>query len=464
MKENLVRTYDNYAEAVLTQDDSLDICFDTLTPPIMEQIEFHRALTGDDAIDNRKFKHRIGALHAGHEVVAPYAPHLRVVLYNDLNVDMIDKFIAMCHTAGLATTKLILRCRGPTQIEAHSRGFFTPKRLYHLRRVFKGLPWPIAFQLEALLHNRLLHTEEILDLLDRVRPLCEKHDDTYIGDLLRSFNEALQVRPIRESPSRCFDRISQKFEFLDSITSAGNFRCCHVTFTPTRMLLEGPYATQSNRVIRQYRGYEDYFVRVDFRDEDRLQYRWDREVDGTSFVRKRVGGILKGGFELAGRQFEFLAYSTSALRDHAVWFMNPFQHPEKGWVTSESIRDSLGDFSGTKLLKSPSKYAARLAQAFTATDPSVEIRRDQWEQVADLGEDPYFFTDGVGTISQALGDRIWEALCAGRRDNGRNSVKPSAVSLNYIVNIIMLISMPVSNPLLGFQGCCWCRCPPRWAP
>ncbi len=36
-------------------------------------------------------------------------------------------------------------------------------------------------------------------------------------------------------------------------------------------------------------------MRVDFRDEDRLQYRWDREVDGTSFLVERVGRTLKEG-------------------------------------------------------------------------------------------------------------------------------------------------------------------------
>ncbi|KAF9469267.1 RNA dependent RNA polymerase-domain-containing protein [Collybia nuda] len=408
------------------------ICFDTLTPPIMEETEFYRALTGDDAVDNRKFKHRIGALHPGHEVVAPYAPHLRVVLYNDLNVDMVNKFVAMCQTAGLATSKLILRCQGSTQIDAHRRGFFTPKRLYELCGILTKFPWSVAFQLEALLHNRLLHTEEVFDLLNRVRSLCERHGDTYVGDLLRTFNEALQVRPIRESPSTCFERVLQKFHFLASTSSDEIFRCYHITFTPTRLVLEGPYATQSNRIIRQYQGYEDHFIRVDFRDEDRLQYRWDREVDGSSFVHQRVGGLLKGGFELAGRQFEFLAYSTSALREHAVWFMNPFQHPEKGQVTSKSIRDAIGDFSGSTLLKHPSKYAARLAQAFTATVSSVKIWPDQWEQVDDLGKEPYQFTDGVGTISQTLGDKIWAALCAERRDNRRNSVKPSAYQIRFL--------------------------------
>ncbi|KAF8486753.1 hypothetical protein F5888DRAFT_1595271, partial [Russula emetica] len=69
------------------------------------------------------------------------------------------------------------------------------------------------------------------------------------------------------------------------------------------MLLEGPYATQSNRVIRRYQGHDPAFVerflRVGFCDEDRLAYRWDREVDGSWFVQRRVG-VLRNDFELAG--------------------------------------------------------------------------------------------------------------------------------------------------------------------
>ena len=115
-----------------------------------------------------------------------------------------------------------------------------------------------------------------------------------------------------------------------------------------------------------------------------------------------------------------------------MWFVNPFVHPEKGLVTAHSIRQSLGDFSS--VIRCPSKYAARLAQAFTATDPSVDIRRDQWEVVDDIGQEPYLFTDGVGTISKELGDMIWDALCDARDESyRRNSVKPSAVGIRVII-------------------------------
>ena len=149
-------------------------------------------------------------------------------------------------------------------------------------------------------------------------------------------------------------------------------------------------------------------------------------MDGTSLLVDRVGGILKNGFELAGRQFEFLAYSQSALREHAGWFINPFRHPTRGYVSAQSIRDSLGNFEG--VIMQPSKYAARIAQAFTATDPSVIVTRDQWEEIPDMGDKPYLFTDGVGTISVELGDMIWEKLRE-QMPEGRQkkSIKPSAV-------------------------------------
>jgi RNA-dependent RNA polymerase len=107
-----------------------------------------------------------------------------------------------------------------------------------------------------------------------------------------------------------------------------------------------------------------------------------------------------------------------------------------------------------KIIHQPSKYAARIAQAFTATDPSVRITGSQWvDNYKDLGEKPHLFTDGVGTISRELGDMIWEALCASRRDHGQRAVKPSAAStldISALSNQLMIYSL-VSDPFLGVQ-------------
>ncbi|KAG6862083.1 hypothetical protein C0995_007213 [Termitomyces sp. Mi166 len=408
------------------------ICFDTLTPPVFEEIDFHRTLTGDRKKDGQKYRRRIGSINEGHRVVAPYAHHLRLLVYNG-SFDMASRFKEMCKIAGLSES-MIIRCEGQNKVEADRLGFFVPKRLYHLRNEFKRLPWSIAFQLESLLHNCLLHTEDLSSPLKEVQAMRKSpnYDERHISALLRHYHEKLEVRSTRQSPLKCFEEVRKDFTIADSTLPRGNFLCSHVTFTPTRMILEGPYATQSNRIIRMYEDYLDHFVRVDFRDEDRLQYRWDREVDGSTFLQQRVGGILKNGFELAGMRFEFLAYSSSALREHSVWFMSPFDHPEKGLVDSEFIRQTLGDFKDTKLLRQPSKYAARLAQAFTATDPSVRIHITEWEEVNDLGSEPYLFTDGVGTIAKSLGDEIWAALCAGRGDRGEGTVQPSAYQVRFL--------------------------------
>ncbi|KAF9010144.1 RNA dependent RNA polymerase-domain-containing protein [Cyathus striatus] len=375
------------------------LCFDTSTPPIMEEREFHRMLTGDNSIDNEKYIGRVGSLDSSHAEVAPYAPHLRVVLYHDPNQDVIKKFTDMCEP-----------------IAASRQCFF--KNLHPLHKQLATFPWAVAFQMESFLHNGLLNTKDLRDIMPTVQDICKEKSEDYVGAFLRSYHEALDVRPVRESPKDCFTRIRKKFVYL----RFHDFRCCHVTFTPTRMLLEGPYATDSNRIIRDYKGYENHFIRVEFRDEDRIQ---------------ESGSILKNGFELAGRRFEFLAYSNSALREHSVWFVNPFVHPTRGEVTSEIIRNSIGNFQD--LLRLPSKYAARIAQAFTATKPSVLIRKNEWEEMPDLyppvpeGKKPeHMFTDGVGTIAKSLSNRIWEKLCENLYDKGERSIQPSAYQIRFL--------------------------------
>ncbi|KAJ7112452.1 RNA dependent RNA polymerase-domain-containing protein [Mycena crocata] len=442
---NINITFASVSRIAVGYDPNPYVCFDTLTPPVLEGIKFHRTIVGDEAQDSKKSKTRIGSLEPGHLRVAPYAQQLRILLYNDTNRDMIGVFNDLCIKAGLSKTILAV-FKPPFILEASNGGtrggFFTSKRLHKLELLCRKLAWPVAFQIEALLHNALLHTDEIDQLYPQIDQLCREKGDAFVGTFLQDFHRALRAKSLRESPATCFARTLKPFVYQPISMQADTFNCCHVTVTPTRMILEGPYPIQSNRVIRKYQNFDDHFLRVDFRDEDKLQYRWAREVDGSYFVRERVGGILKKGLVLGGREFEFLAYSTSALRGHAVWFMNPFKDDTGAWVTSEIIRKDVGDFAGKPLLKCPSKYAARLAQAFTATEGSVSINRDQWEEVPDLvvpghEEDEklhskYVYTDGVGTISRRLANMIWQALCDARHNTGNNSIQPSAYQIRFL--------------------------------
>jgi hypothetical protein len=148
------------------------------------------------------------------------------------------------------------------------------------------------------------------------------------------------------------------------------------------------------------------FVRVNFADETHLQLRFDRKVDGQTFVKERVGKALHEGITIGGRHFRFLAYSQSALKEHAVWFMRPFYDKEHNLVHTDSIVSSLGNFGvdfDPKLMHCPGRYGARISQAFTATDSSVSVEPEEIIQIKDItrpknpsdpAEGTWTFTDG----------------------------------------------------------------------
>jgi RNA-dependent RNA polymerase len=316
------------------------------------------------------------------------------------------------------------------RIDARAMGFFSHRDIVKVQRWIKTMDWKNAFQIEAYLRAGLLTTHDLLQTLQKPIEQAIHDYGSEASEFLRLFFVELKMRKPDEEVQDCFARLRSKRVHIDPLRlSPGHISCHHVIITPSRILLEGPYTTQSNRVIRHYQSHDpslaERFIRVEFRDEDRLAYRWDGDVDGTWFLKQRVGGILRHGFELGGRAFEFLAYSTSALREHSVWFVSPFRDPVEGYVTSEKIRSSLGDFS--KLLRMPSKYAARIAQAFTATNPSKKIRSDQWEEQPDLGD----HTDGVGTISPLFRDKIWEEMC-NAFPHLRGRVPPSAFQFRFL--------------------------------
>ena len=134
-------------------------------------------------------------------------------------------------------------------------------------------------------------------------------DDDVELDIVRLFRETVSevkqeaLAPFRPSDGSLYESFS-------------------ISVTPTTIFLNGPFPEQSNRVLRAYDAENhDSFLRVSFVDEAGLHYRFDREIDGQTFIRNRVGDCLSNGLTIAGRKFEFLAYSQSALKEHSVWYV-----------------------------------------------------------------------------------------------------------------------------------------------
>ncbi|KAI4527022.1 RdRP-domain-containing protein [Schizophyllum commune Loenen D] len=305
----------------------------------------------------------------------------------------------------------------------------------------RSLPWCIAFQIYSLLYS--------------------SHYTTFTGVVYFRGRLAAWIHYEADddlmSVDECFARAARDFEekqLNDDIypADASIFQSLHLIVTPTRMIFQGPFPERSNRIIRSYDAkHHDSFLRVSFTDEDKLHYRFDRDVDGSSMVRSRIERFLKNGICLAGHKFDFLAYSQSALKEHTVYFVKPF------WaglweVNAAKIIAGIGNFEGSEDRFCPARYAARLSQAFTATDASVVVEAEEVFPVNDIStpDGAYHFTDGVGTLSKGMASETWAELQRWKKRSKKSKNVPSAFQIRFMGSKGML---SVDHALHGREVC-----------
>ena len=168
--------------------------------------------------------------------------------------------------------------------------------------------------------------------------------------------------------------------------------------TPTMIYFATPVLETSNRVIREYRQYEDRFLRVKFTDE-RYKGRIMASGDNTKIeLLTRVKRTMTNGIKIGGRHYDFLAFGNSQFRENGAYFF-----ASTGGLTADSIRARMGDFTN---IRTVAKYASRIGQCFSTTramQVGVNIAR-----IADVERNGFCFSDGVGKISPFLAQMIAE--------------------------------------------------------
>ncbi|KZV62229.1 RdRP-domain-containing protein, partial [Peniophora sp. CONT] len=361
--------------------------------------------------------------------LAPYASlAVRLVLTSS---KQLQKFRRLAGVAQLHSVHAF-------QVPLERRALFSFTALAELRVWMRHFPWRVSFQIEATLNNLLVDATELLHLIPRIGSISASHGSKKTASFLKLFRERVggwwdrnDVTPSQKNLETCFERALADFELQaqlpdpDSTIDEDVFYSHKVILTATGMLLEGPFPEQSNRVLRAYpREHHDCFLRVSFMDDGSVPYRFDRQVDSRGFVRFRVGKALKDGLEVAGKRFRFLAYSLSALKEHTVWFVRPFvcsdRHGETIRVDAPRIIASLGTFDG-KTRSCPARYAARISQVFTATDRAavVEVEEVFYGKDIKTSDQRYCFTDGVGTLSLEMAERLWAGMQERKRTKRR---------------------------------------------
>ncbi|KAL8833642.1 MAG: hypothetical protein Q9170_004163 [Blastenia crenularia] len=265
----------------------------------------------------------------------------------------------------------------------------------------------IKFQIQKLAQNGYLSPRVVLTLLDYISLMQGKHGPaSTVAALRKLFQQLPYAGPSTQAADldtrRIVDLLSRNIDCLpedatdtsiDPSTSAMSIH--KVDVTPTGIYLAGPDQESSNRVLRNYAQYIEYFLRVTFMDEDGEKFHCDRYRNNSVIFHARFRNILQEGIEVGGRTYEFLGFSTSSLRAQTCWFLAPFITSGQR-VDADLIISKLGDFSH---IRCPAKCAARIGQAFTETSSSIPLDKAHLKEIEDVERHGRVFSDGAGTCS-----------------------------------------------------------------
>ena len=215
---------------------------------------------------------------------------------------------------------------------------------------------------------------------------------------------------------------------VGSTRGAASAKIYSVVVTPTRILALPVMLERTSRVVRTVNsltGSTECLLRLTFVADEEMSL-ISLQPPSPEVVH-RIQSVLDQGITLCGRHYVFFAFSSSQLKQASCWFIS-----ETGLVSAESLRASLGDFSSSR--HSPPKLAARMGQCFSSTLESLEVEdrgrmldaklvegATRWVEAPDIERDGYNFTDGNGSGSPILFERLASSLALRR--------VPSAVQL-----------------------------------
>ncbi|KAL5553269.1 hypothetical protein UlMin_040670 [Ulmus minor] len=201
-----------------------------------------------------------------------------------------------------------------------------------------------------------------------------------------------------------------------------------VQVTPCKVYFCGPEVNVSSRILRLYKQHIDNFLRVSFVDEE-LDNLYATEFsprtsvaneDRKTGIYKRVLSVLRNGIEIGDKKFEFLAFSSSQLKENSLWMF-----AASGEVSAVSIRKRMGNFSS---IRNVAKYAARLGQSFGSSKETLSVASNEIETIPDVevkrGGVNYVFSDGIGKISSHFAKKVAKKC-------GFNGFTPSAFQIRY---------------------------------
>jgi RNA dependent RNA polymerase len=377
---------------------------------------------------NSRSKERMPGLNSEHEKNAGSCLVYRVALANE---PLDEHMNALSRAHGIPpTTRCYVDTHRPqeryeTEIGRLAQAFSTS---------YSGLPFSVKFQVQKLAQNGYLSPNKVLALLPEIASMCSRSNVRLCVKAIRRLFQQLsfpgpdtdamefQLEAIISLLRGNEERLKIGGLYLDEPIGSNQLAIIHrVSITPAGTYLYGPDPENNNRVLRKYPGHHDYFVRVQFSDEDGMQVQYHPDISNDLIFYNRFKQVLEEGISIGGRQFAFLGFSHSSLRAQSCWFMAPFLHNGR-LLFDRMVVEGLGNFSR---IRCPAKCAARIGQAFSETPTAVTLAPGVAKEMKDVERNGRVFSDGVGTVSLAVLKQMWSALPHSKR------TKPSLFQIRY---------------------------------
>lgn len=363
-------------------------------------------------------RHRLPSFGDGHQQIAGSCLVYRVTLQSTQHYGMDsvgDRIRSLLHAPEVP--KIFYR-----RVYVHEpRHFFVTtfsSLIKELSNPTSDIPFVVKFQVQKLAQGGYLPPLIVLKLLPEIKKMLSRTPVSICVRAIRKlFNQLDFAGPdskadefelgaivdlLLENECKCV-----REEAIGDNSNSSNVAIIHrAKVTPTGIILQGPEAEANNRVLRKYPDHHEYFLRVQFCDEDGEPVRYNPRISNEKIYHERFKGILEHGMHIAGRVYSFLGFSHSSLRAQSCWFMAPFIY-KGGLLWDRLIVRELGNFDQ---IRSPAKCAARIGQAFSDTRTAVTIDPSIVKSVPDVQVNDRVFSDGVGTMSHSVMRMIWDRL------------------------------------------------------
>ncbi|KAJ9048921.1 hypothetical protein DSO57_1029841 [Entomophthora muscae] len=298
----------------------------------------------------------------------------------------------------IAAQEILLKYRLAVRTQDRTRfSTIASKDLYTPPQVPQSLTFNRLYVIECLVTNNLvshrLLSSEFFDLISLaprqaliqlVEHVWNVRD--YIPNPLEFFKDRLQNHI--QTPAQAFNPTTHAL-------------VRKVVVTPSKLYLLPPVLEESNRVLRTHDNALDRFLRVNFVDEGFNSIHPNTAMNLK--LLKRVADVMELGITIARRKYEFLAFSSSQLKDHGCWFFSRGKGIDNCTYSADLIREKLGDFGS---IHTVAKYAARIGQCFSSSRDGAKITSQEFTSIPDIECGKHCLTDGVGRISPSLMKKI----------------------------------------------------------